>query len=259
VQASDAKLHCMRRCIFLTAPLLLLCLILQDPSAFAQVFGFWRGPVVQNDPPPTEFVVARWRYRNNGNIGGMGWAHNYPEGEMHLNEFIRGVTNVNVEHLSYRIVNVSSDEVFQYPFALVSEPGEMNLNEKEVYNLREYIHRGGFVLIDDFDGPWQFDNFRRQMRQAFPTQELYRLTAAHPAFSLFYEIPSLTIFATYVPGDEPIFYGLNNDDGTLAMVACFNNDLENFWDWYGSPAYPLRPATEAFRVGTNLVIYSMTH
>jgi hypothetical protein len=97
------------------------------------------------------------------------------------------------------------------------------------------------------------------MYQAFPTQDLQRLTAAHPAFNLFYEIKSLTIFASYVPGDEPIFYGMNREDGTLAIVACFNNDLENFWDWIGTPAYPLRPATEAFRVGANLAIYSMTH
>ena len=54
-------------------------------------------------------------------------------------------------------------------------------------------------------------------------------------------------------------YGLNDEDGTLSIIACFNNDLENFWDWIGSPYYPLRPSTEAFRVGTNLVIYSMTH
>jgi len=236
-----------------------LCLSPDLSAIAAQVFGFWRGPVVQNTPPPTEFVVARWRYSNNGNIGGMGWAHNYPEGEMHLNQFIRGVTNINVEHLSYRIVNLSSDEVFEYPFALVSEPGEMALNEKEFRNLREYVNRGGFVLIDDFDGPWQFDNFRRQLRYAFPTQDLHRLTAEHTAFNLFYVIRSLTIFATYVPGDEPIFYGLDREDGTLAIVACFNNDLENFWDWIGSSAYPLRPATEAFRVGANLAIYSMTH
>jgi len=189
----------------------------------------------------------------------MGWAHNYPEGEMHLNQFIRGVTNINVEHLSYRIVNLGSDEVFDYPFALVSEPGEMDLNDKEFTNLREYVRRGGFVLIDNFDGPWQFENFRRQMRSAFPSQPLKPLTGAHPAFNLFYVIPSLTIFANYVPGDMPIFYGLDNEDGALAIVACFNNDLENFWDWIGSPAYPLRPSTEAFRVGTNLVIYSMTH
>jgi hypothetical protein len=251
----------MRRwTMFIVAvPLAAFC-VLQDPTAFAaQIFGFWRGPVIQNNPPSTEFIVARWRYTSNGSVGGMGWAHNYPEGEMHLNQFIRGVTNINVEHLSFRIVNLTSDEVFEYPFALVSEPGEMRLNEKELANLREYINRGGFILIDDFDGPWQFENFRRQMRQAFPAQELQRLTAAHPAFNLFYEIESLTIFASYVPGGEPVFYGLNNEDGTLAIVACFNNDLENFWDWIGSPAYPLRPATEAFRVGANLVIYSMTH
>jgi hypothetical protein len=137
-------------------------------------------------------------YRGNG-VGAQ-----LPEGEMNLNQFIRNMTNINVEPLSYRIVNLSSDEVFGYPFALVSEPGEMRLSENEVRNLREYINRGGFVLIDDFDGPWQFDNFRRQMHQAFPYQELYRLTAEHPAFNLFYEIESLTMFADYVPGGEPI-------------------------------------------------------
>ena len=238
----------------------LLCWVLKDSLALAaQIFGFWNGPVIQNNPPPTEFTVARWRYSNNRSIGGMGWAHNYPQGELHLNQFLGGVTNIHVDDYSFRIVQLGSDEVFRYPFALVSEPGEMDLNEKEFENLREYIKRGGFILFDDFDGPWQFENFREQMREAFPSQPLFRLTADHPAFKLFYEVPDLTIFAPYVPGGEPIFLGLNREDGTLAMVASFNNDLENFWDWYGSPYYPLRPATEAFRVGTNMVIYSMTH
>ena len=122
------KLRPMRRCklVMVAVAIAAVCLIPDLTVIAAQVFGFWRGPVIQNTPPPTEFVVARWRYSTNGNIGGMGWAHNYPEGEMHLNQFIRGVTNINVEPLSYRIVNLSSDEVFEYPFALVSEPGEMS-------------------------------------------------------------------------------------------------------------------------------------
>src|SRR5262245_8394461 len=74
---------------------------------FAQVLGYWRGPIVQNTPPKTEFVFARWRYTTNGRIGGVGWAHNYPEGEMNLNQFIKGVTGLNVERLSYRIVDLS--------------------------------------------------------------------------------------------------------------------------------------------------------
>src|SRR5262245_35581810 len=117
----------MRRMFVLAAvlPMALICCILYNPALLAaQIFGFWNGPVVQNNPPQTDFIIARLRYTNNGRIGGMGWAHNYPEGEMHLNEFIAGVTNIHVDRLSYRIVNLSSEEVFQYPFAFVSEPGE---------------------------------------------------------------------------------------------------------------------------------------
>jgi hypothetical protein len=125
---------------------------------FAQVFGYWRGPIVQNDPPKTEFVFARLRYTTNGAIGNVGWAHNYPEGEMHLNEFIAGVTSLDVERLSYRIVDLASDDVFQYPFALVSEPGEMDLTQTEFENLRQYVDRGGFIVVDDFDGDWQLEN-----------------------------------------------------------------------------------------------------
>ena len=33
----------------------------------------------------------------------------------------------------------------------------------------------------------------------------------------------------------------------------------NFWDWYGDGSMPLKPATDAFRLGTNAVLHSMTH
>ena len=181
-----------RKTLCLAIIVLFLCVIGWSMPLFAQIFGFWRGPVVQNNPPPTEFVIARWHFSTNGRIGNMGWAHNYPEGEIHLNEFIGGVTKIDVDRMSFRIVNLGSDEVFRYPFALVSEPGEMELNPKEISNFREYVERGGFVLIDDFDGPWQFDNFQRQIRQAFPDRELKRLTIDHPVFNTFYTIESLT-------------------------------------------------------------------
>jgi hypothetical protein len=78
-------------------------------------------------------------------------------------------------------------------------------------------------------------------------------------FNTYYQIESLTVFEPYVPGDDPVFYGLMNQDGTMAMVVCHNNDLMNFWDWIGDARYPLKPATEAFRMGTNFLLYGMTH
>jgi len=215
--------------------------------------------IEQNDPPPTEFVIARWKFGTNGNIGHAGWTHNYPDAEIHLNQMIAEVSRINVENLSYRIVDLGSDEVFLYPFAYVSEPGEMELSELEVENLRQFIDRGGFVLVDDFDGPWQLDQFRRQIRRAFPERTLTPMTADHEVFHTFFDIEDLTIWAPYVPGGEPVFYGLNNSNDDLALIACFNNDFANFWDWIDQRRYPLKPSSDAFRMGVNFVIYAMTH
>lgn len=215
--------------------------------------------ITQNEPPETELIIARWRFGTNGRIGHMGWSHNYPDAEIHLNQFIAEVTGVNVESESYRIVELGSPEVFQYPFAYVSEPGEMELSEKELINLRQFIDRGGFIIVDDFDGPWQMDQFRKQLYRAFPERDLFRLGPDHEIFHTFFDVNDLTIWAPYVQGGDPIFYGFNNSRGDLALIACFNNDFANFWDWIDQRRYPLRPSSDAFRMGINTLIFAMTH
>jgi hypothetical protein len=215
--------------------------------------------VRQNNPPKTEFVIARWKFGTNGNIGHTGWTHNYPDAEIHLNQLISEATNVDVQPLSYRVVDLGTPEVFDYPFGYVSEPGEMELSEDELVNLRQFIDRGGFVVVDDFDGSWQMEQFRRQMYRAFPDRRLIPLTADHEIFHTFYDIPELDVWAPYVPGADPIFYGFPNSHGDLAMIVCFNNDFANFWDWIDERRYPLKPSSEAFRMGINFVLYSITH
>lgn len=226
-------------------------------SASAQFFG--RRMVQQNTPPATEFVAARWHFGTNGLIGHMGWSHNYPNSDENLNEYIVRATRINVELASYRIVELGSDEVFDYPFAYVSEPGEMELTEQEVVNLREFINRGGFVLMDDFDGPRQLGNMRTQVRRAFPDRELVPMTLDHGIFRQHFELTDLEGMSPYVPGGEITYYGLLNDAGEVALLAGYNNDLANFWDWYGEGGMPLEPSTDAFRLGTNAVLYSFTH
>jgi hypothetical protein len=211
-----------------------------------------------NDPPPTEFIASRWHFGTNGLIGHMGWSHNYPDSEVNLNEFIGRTTRVHVEEQSYRLLELGSEEIFEYPFAYVSEPGEMELTEAEVLNLREYIDRGGFILIDDFDHE-HMDNLREEMRRVFPDRVFERLSVDNPIFDLVYKVEDLESMAPYVQGDDPVYYGFVNSAGHVAIVACHNNDLANFWEWYGSPQYPLRPATDAFRMGANFVVHALTH
>jgi hypothetical protein len=226
--------------------------------AYAQL-DLFRFRIQQNEPPPTEMVIARWRFTTNGRIGHMGWSHNYPDAEIHLNQMISETTRMDVSPESYKIVDLNTPEVFQYPFAYISEPGEMDLSESELKNLREYIDRGGFIIVDDFDGQWQWDQFRRQMFRAFPERSLVRLNGEEEIFHTFFDIPDLEIWGPYVPGEDPIFYGFHNSQGDLAMVVCFNNDFANFWDWIDNSRYPLKPSSEAFRMGINFVIYATTH
>ena len=235
-----------------------LAALLAVTVSYAQGF-FGRRVVQQNTPPATEFVAARWHFGTNGYIGHMGWSHNYPDSDRNLNDFLKRATRVHLERESYRIVELGSDEVFDYPFAYVSEPGEMELTDEEVHNLREFVHRGGFVLMDDFDGPVQWEQMRSQVRRAFPDYEFTPLSIEHRVFRTYAVLDTFDDMADNVPGGRITYYGLFTDRGDLAILAGHNNDLANFWDWYGDGRMPLKPSTDAFRLGTNAVIHAMTH
>jgi len=213
----------------------------------------------ENHPPPTELVIARWEYTAMGKFGGTGWSHNYPSSDQHFAQVVSEATNIDVKSVSYRIVQLGSPEVFEYPFAVVSEPGEMALTDHEVENLRQFIDRGGFVLMDDFDGTRDLDTLQRNLHRAFPDRDLVRLTIDHDIFNVFYRIDQLNILSPYLVDGEPVFYALMNKNGKIGVVAAYNNDLENFWDYIDRGEYPLKPSIEAFRIGINSVIYSMTH
>ena len=237
--------------------LLLTIFLLCSASVSAQ-FGRARR-VIQNNPPPHEFTAARWHFGTNGNIGHMGWSHNYPNSDINLNEYIERATLVDMEISSYRIIELGDPDVFDYPFAYVSEPGEMQLTDQEVINLREFVLRGGFVLMDDFDGPWQWAQMHSQVKRAFPDNDFVPLPIDHAVFRVFTPLEDLAAMADSVPGGEITYYGLFDSRGRLGILAGHNNDLANFWDWYSDGRMPLKPSTDAFRLGTNAVIYSFTH
>jgi hypothetical protein len=218
------------------------------------------GSFDQNEPPDTEFVLARWHYT--AGWGGGGWAHDYPAAEEHILQIMKEVTGINVERLSYRVVELSSPEIFEYPFSYVSEPGEMHLSEKEVANLREYIDRGGFVMIDDFggqgQGPVEFETFRDNLLRAFPDREMYRLQDDHELLNTFYEINSIETVHP-MTGVKSIFLGYPDKKERLSMVICYANDVGDYWEFIDEPYYAVKPSAEALKLGINFVMYAMTH
>ncbi len=243
-----------------TLTLVLLAGVMLAASLAWGQYGWQRRPVItQNAPPATEFVAARWRFGTNGYIGHMGWSHNYPRSDRNLNAFLMRATTIHLEEDSFLIMELGSEEVFDYPFAYVSEPGEMLLTDTELLHLREYVARGGFIIMDDFDGPVQWAQMHSQIKRAFPNSDFVELSEQDPVFRTHIQLDNLQAMASHVPGGSITYYGLFDDRGNLAILAGHNNDLANFWDWYGSGRMPLAPSTDAFRLGANAVMHALTH
>jgi hypothetical protein len=209
-----------------------------------------------DDPAATEFVFARWQY-GRGTSGG--WWHDYPAAEEHINQIMKEATGIEVDTLSYKIVPISSAEIFNYPFAYISEPGMMYLTEKEVRNFREFVDRGGFVMIDDFDGPRMFNIMKQNMDRVFPDRPMSLLNDNHSILHTYYDIDTLYVESPYDVGAKAGFYGINNEKGDLAVIICYNNDVGDYWELIDEPAYAVRPSAEALKLGINFVVYAMTH
>src|SRR4029077_7351461 len=105
-------------------------------------------------PDTTEFVFARVQFTSHGPGRGHyrrptgcgpleGWAHDYPAAEENILQVAREATGINVNKESYVMVRLDSDDIFRYPWGLMSEVGEATFTDKEVANIREYLNRGG--------------------------------------------------------------------------------------------------------------------
>ena len=167
-------------------------------------------------------------------------------------------------------VRLDDPALLDFPFLYALEVGFMDLREAEVVGLRTYLERGGFLVIDDFWGTRQWENFERQMRRVFPDRPIVELTPEHPLFNAFYEIdeilqvPSVASARWGGPtweqdGYEAHVRGIFDENGRLMVVINWNTDLGDAWEWSENPGYPFEYSNFAHKLGVNFIIYSLTH
>jgi hypothetical protein len=217
---------------------------------------------VDSDPPPgSEFTFARIRYHMSLDAAfqrELPWHHDYPYSDETFAGFVKGVSNIHTSATAYQIVDIDSPQLFLHPFAYLAEPGFLELSERDAENLRNYLHRGGFIFFDDFRGPQHFSNLVYQMKKVLPDREFVPLALAHPVFDTFYKVESLAMPPPY--GNNPVeFWGIEDDHGRLIAVANYNNDLGEVWQWLDEGRASLHDAAESLKLGTNYLVYALTH
>jgi hypothetical protein len=155
--------------------------------------------------------------------------------------------------------------LFKFPFAYLCEVGLMHLNDKEIAGMREYLLRGGFLLVDDFRSPVEFVNFQDNVKRAFPELELKKFDGSHPIFNCFFSIKADEVKPVYGGGYvsretlNPEFWGLEDETGRLMMIVNYNYDVSDFWQFSENPFRPIEETNEAYKFGVNYIIYALTH
>jgi Domain of unknown function (DUF4159) len=212
------------------------------------------------------FTFTRLRWGSDGRFARGGWAsawdHDFPRAEQHLSQIIKELTYLDIRTDASRILMLDDPELFKFPVAFMWEPGFWNLTDSEAAAFRAYLLKGGFAVFEDFDGRQQWNVFEAQMRRVLPEAVFVKLDNSHRIFDSFFTIHDIDAIVHPMSHIRPNYYGIferNDPSRRLMVVANFDNDVPEYWEWSGEGLFPFDASNEAYKLGVNYVIYGLTH
>ena len=233
------------------------------------------------NPPPlegplNELHIARLVYahgsHSNWGPGTPWWRIDWPSAEYFFTGGLQRYTSIDTAADSVH-VSLFDKQLFDYPWLFAQQVGRWQLGAAEVAALREYLLRGGFLVVDDFHGPAEWQIFERVMQRVLPGRPIEELSSADPLMNVLYELDQNTQIpgrrhlrggqGTEVSVDMPHtparWRGIHDAQGRLMVAVNFNMDMGDAWEHADDPVYPVPMTSLAYRFGINYIVYAMTH
>jgi hypothetical protein len=254
-----------------------LCLLGLSAAAWAfEAYDTYGAPT---EDAKHEFAWSRLRYTSAaGAFGGFGygygggraWSRDYPKADIVFLAALRRLTRIDAR--SYQqVVDLDSDAIFNFPFVYAVQVQTWSFSDAQARRLREYLLKGGFLMVDDFHGTADWESFLTGLRAVLPA-ESYPITDLNDNDEIFHVLYDIGQ-RIQVPGEQyvstgrtyekdgyvPKWRGIRDDKGRIIVAICHNMHLGDAWEWADDSEYPEPFASMAFRVGIDYVMYSMTH
>ena len=219
-----------------------------------------------------EFFFTRAIYSGDGYRRGS-WAVDFPKADRQFLTIIDRLVDLLDSYGRENAVRLDDPDLRRFPFLYALEVGYMYMTEPEVKGLRDYLLAGGFLMVDDFWGTWEWDNFERQIKRVLPEYRIVEIPLDHPIFNTVYNIEEIVQVpnignaqraeyggVTYErDGIVPHVRGIFDNDNRLMVVINWNTDIGDAWEWAEHPYYPLKYSTYAIEVTVNIIVYAMSH
>jgi hypothetical protein len=216
----------------------------------------------------------RFGFSSRSGRGSGWWMMDWPDAEEHFSLGIQRLTRIHTGRA--RHLRLTDENLFDHPWIYATQVGWWGLSEAEIARLREYLMRGGFLVVDDFWGPEQWSVFRETMERVLPDSLISDIPDADSAMHVLYDIPEKdrifiagtrhlwrggggTFVAEQPYGTVPTWRAIRDERDRMVVAINFNMDVADAWEYADWPEYPAAMTTLAYRLGINYIIYAMTH
>lgn len=155
----------------------------------------------------------------------------------------------------FKPVKLASDELFKFPFVVMTGEGDFTLTNQERENLKKYLQNGGFLLASAScsSKDWS-SSFEREIKRIFGSDCLEDLGFKHALFRTIFKVSELKlskssgsarIRGVTQKGKLVVAYsndGLNDTSHTEGCCCCGGNEIQN-----------------AMEINANILAYALLH
>ena len=189
-------------------------------------------PLPPNWDKKTEWTRARLKYpsvyaqyyRSGQDLN---WTIDYPRSDRHLLDGVRRLTRIDTRSVEQIVDLDGGDDVYNWPMMYAVEVGHWALPDDQAAQLRDFLLRGGFLMVDDFHGDepyngvfseWQV--FLASMTKVFPDRPIEELDNSNPIFHTIYDLDD----RYQIPGQWALMRGTTyRNDGARATGRGLRN------------------------------------
>lgn len=204
----------------------------------------------QRDKSGSKFRIARLKYS-----GGGDW-YNDPTAEVNMMEYLKKNTTIDVDIPQFYTVDIASDEIFDYPFILLTGHGNIEFSQSEVTRLRKYCESGGFLYADDDYG--MDTAFRREIKKVFPDKPLQELPFNFKIYNSHFSFPNGLPKIHEHDSKPPQGFGIFHL-GRLCVYYTYETNISDGWADTKEHQDPPEKREEAFKMGTNIIVFVLTN
>ena len=196
--------------------------------------------------PPT-YQVAVLKYKGGGDY------YSNPTAVPNLVKFVNKNLGMNID-VEVPYVEVGSSELMNYPWIHMTGHGNVVFSSADASNLRNYLIGGGFLHISDNYGMDKF--IRKELKKVFPESDLVELPFSHAIYHQAFDFNNGLPKIHEHDGKAPQGYGLVWE-GRLVLFYDYQCDLGDGWEDMEVHMDSEEARTKAFRMGANLLQYTM--